>query len=135
MCCKKVAESLLYGLVKCVAETSGVKSALFDVGILLGGVIKLIQVLRFEKTSGDSNPSEFLHQEPRRSPRARSSSSRMSMKFIDGRASAAPQNSIVGGEVRVIEVSLVQMWCCCVLRPLGGCVPSSNGDACILLVQ
>ena len=57
------------------------------------------------------------------------------MIFIDGRASAAPQNSIVGGEVHVIEVSPVQMWCCCFLRPLGGWVPSCNGDACMLLVQ
>ena len=34
------AESELYGLVKCVSETLEVKSALFDFGILVGGVIK-----------------------------------------------------------------------------------------------
>ena len=30
----------MYGLVKCVSETLGVKSALFEFGILVGGVIK-----------------------------------------------------------------------------------------------
>ena len=115
------AESELYGLVKCVSETLGVKSALFDFGILVGGVIKsdasaalgIIQrqglgklrhidtsflyiqqinvdrVLRFEKTSGDSNPSDICTK-GLAGPKIMKFIERMSMEFIDGRASAAP---------------------------------------------
>ena len=115
------AESELYGLVKCVSETLGVKSALFDFGILVGGVIKndasavlgIIQrqglgklrhidtsflyiqqinvdkVLRFEKTSGDSNPSGICTK-GLAGPKIMKFIERMNMEFVDGRASDAP---------------------------------------------
>ena len=110
----------MYGLLKCVPEILGVKSAVFDFCILVGGVIKsdasaalgIIQreglgklrhidtsflyiqqinvdkVLRFEKTSGDSNPSDICTKRLA-GPKIMKFIERMSMEFIDGRASVA----------------------------------------------
>ena len=104
-----------------LSETLGVKSALFDFGILVGGVINsdasaalgiikrqglgklrhidtsflyiqqinVDKVLRFEKTSGDSNPSDICTK-GFAGPKIMMFIERMSMEFIDGRASAAP---------------------------------------------
>ena len=60
-----------------------------DTSFLYIQQINVDKVLRFEKTSGDSNPSDTCTK-GLAGPKIMKFIERMSMEFIDGRASAAP---------------------------------------------